>query len=83
MDEKKKKKQLILLFVALVAVAVAIVTMKHPKKPAAPADPAFYTGPRPTKRDPNIWVDAYGNRSAPPPGYKPRATKRHVRSADL
>jgi len=83
MDEKKKKKQLILLFVALVAVVIVIVTTKHPTPTNIPADPAFYTGPRPMKSNPSIWVDAYGHRSSPPPGYRPPAIKLHARSADL
>jgi len=82
MDEKKKKKQPTLLFVALVAVVIAIVTAKHPTPSNIPADSAFYTGPRPMKGNPNIWVDAYGHRTPPPSGYKPPVITHH-RSSDL
>lgn len=72
--ENKKPLPIILGGVALLIVLGVFVytrwAAKQPEK-VHTAQGFYYTGPRRNAKDPNVWVDADGNRVPPPPDATP------------
>lgn len=67
----RNRKQQITVAVLLVMAIVAAVLLRPKPRDTEPNDPDYYTGPRRSKSDPNVWVTAEGKIVPPPADAKP------------
>jgi hypothetical protein len=69
--DPKRRQQIAAMSLLLILAAVLLVLLRIQPRETSPAEPDYYSGPRRSKWNPNVWVNSDGKIVPPPPGARP------------